>query len=123
MIHPRQFFSSVRHALRGVGVVFRSEQSFRLQVAGAVVALVAGFAARLSRNEFIVVLLLIGAVLTLEIINSIFERLVDSFQPRIHPVVRDVKDIMAGAVLIVSFVALVVGAVIFWPSVKAFVLY
>lgn len=101
--------------MRGVSVVFRAEQSFRIQVVGAVCAIVAGIVFQISTYQFLIILLLIGAVLTLEIVNTIFERLVDSFQPRIHPVVRDIKDIMAGAVLIASAVSLLVGVTVFWP--------
>ena len=108
--------------MRGVSVVFNAEQSFRIQVVGAICAIVAATVFQISTYQFLIVLLLIGAVLTLEIINTIFERLVDSFQPRIHPVVRDIKDIMAGAVLIASVVSLLVGIVIFWPYVAETVL-
>ena len=122
MIRVQELCSSVRNALRGVSVVFKSEQSFRIQVCGAAVAIVLATTFRISTNQFLIILLLIGAVLTLEIINTIFERLVDSFQPRIHPVVRDIKDIMAGAVLIASIVSLVAGIVIFWPYLAETVL-
>ena len=122
MIRVQDLCSSVRHALRGVSVVFASEQSFRIQVVGALSAIVLATVFRISTNQFLIVLLLIGAVLTLEIVNTIFERLVDSFQPRIHPVVRDIKDIMAGAVLIASTVSLIAGISIFWPYFAASVL-
>ena len=102
--------------------MFKAEQSFRIQVVGAVCAVIASTVFQISTYQFLIVLLLIGAVLTLEIINTIFERLVDSFQPRIHPIVRDIKDIMAGAVLIASIVSLVVGIVIFWPYLAETVL-
>ncbi len=122
MIRVQDLCSSVRHALRGVSVVFKAEQSFRIQACGAVAAIVLAAIYRISTNQFLIILLLIGAVLTLEIVNTIFERLVDSFQPRIHPIVRDIKDIMAGAVLIASIVSLVAGIVIFWPYLAETVL-
>ncbi len=122
MIRVQDLCSSLRHALRGVCVVFNAEQSFRIQVIGAACAVAAGIGFQISTYQFLIILLLIGAVLTLEIINTIFERLVDSFQPRINPVVRDIKDIMAGAVLIASVVSLLVGIVIFWPYVVKTVL-
>lgn len=108
--------------MRGVSVVFKAEQSFRIQAVGAVCAIAASVVFQISTYQFLIILLLIGAVLTLEIVNTIFERLVDSFQPRIHPVVRDIKDIMAGAVLIASVVSLLVGITIFWPHIVETVL-
>ena len=122
MIRKQDLYSSVRHALRGVSIVFKAEQSFRIQAFGAACAIVAATFFRISTYQFLIVLLLIGAVLTLEIVNTIFERLADSFQPRVNPIVRDIKDIMAGAVLIASMVSLTVGIVIFWPYLAASVL-
>ncbi|HLD20979.1 MAG TPA: diacylglycerol kinase family protein [Patescibacteria group bacterium] len=115
MISVGQFFRSVKHALRGVSVVFGAEQSFRIQVYIALCVVAAGIVFQVKTYEWILLFLLIGSVLTLELINSIFERIVDSFKPRIHPMVKDIKDIMAGAVLIVSVISAVVGITIFYP--------
>ena len=95
--------------------MFGAEQSFRIQVAIALLVMVAGIVFQVKTYEWIILVLLVGSVLTLELINSIFERMVDSFKPRIHPMVKDIKDIMAGAVLIVSVIATVVGITIFYP--------
>jgi undecaprenol kinase len=121
MMSFRRLRQSLAHALRGVRVVFAAEQSFRLQILAAFIVIVAGFYFQIKSNEFVVLLLLIGAILSLEMINSIFERIVDSFKPRIHPIVKDIKDIMAGAVLVASFSALVIGITIFDAYVIALV--
>ena len=94
-------------------MVFHSEQSFRLQSLAAVVIILLAIWFRVNAFEWIVLLLMIGLVLTLELINSVFERIVDTFKPRIHPIVRDIKDIMAATVLLMSLVALVIGVIIF----------
>jgi undecaprenol kinase len=72
----------------------------------------------LRAEEWIVILLLVGSVLALEMINSIFERIVDTFKPRIHPAVRDIKDIMAATVLVASLIAAIIGLTIFIPEIK-----
>lgn len=117
MIKLKLFARSISHAVRGITVVFHGEQSFRIQLMAAlvVVALAAWFSVKWF--EWVVLLLLIGFVLSLELINSIFERIVDTFKPRIHPVVRDIKDMMAAAVLIASVFSLVIGLTIFWPYI------
>jgi diacylglycerol kinase len=122
MIQLKLFYRSLSHAVRGVLVVFRSEQSFRIQLfAGVVVIALAGwFSVRWF--EWVVLLLLIGFVLSMELINSIFERIVDTVKPRIHPVVRDIKDMMAAAVLIASVFSIVIGFTIFWPYLTTLVL-
>lgn len=117
MIQLGRLFASFRHALRGVFVVFRAEQSFRLQIAAALVTLGLAWAFHVTSFQWVVLILLIGCVLVLELINSVFERLVDAFKPRIHPAVRDIKDIMAAVVLLASLAAAAVGVWIFLPYV------
>jgi undecaprenol kinase len=117
MIRFGRFIKSMKHATGGIGVVFRSEQSFRIQIVVSIIVLVFGAYVQVSLFEWILLVLLIGSVLVLELINSIFERIVDAFKPRIHPIVKDIKDIMAGAVLIASVIAAIVGVMIFYPYV------
>ena len=117
MIHLGRLKKSFNHAVRGVRVVFKSEQSFRLQVFSAIIVLALAYYFHVTTFEYIILLLLIISVLSLEMINSIFERIVDSFKPRIHPIVKEIKDIMAGTVLIASLVSLFIGITIFWPYI------
>ncbi len=121
MINAKQLIRSFKHALRGVRVVFRSEQSFRLQVVAGIVVMMLAVYFPIARWEFIILLLLVGSVLSLELINSVFERIVDTFKPRIHPIVKDIKDIMAATVLVTSIIALFVGLSIFLPHVLSLV--
>jgi len=54
-------------------------------------------------------------------VNSIFERISDAFKPRLHPIVKEVKDMMAGAVLLASIFSVIVGVLIFYPYVQLLV--
>lgn len=115
MLSLRRLFKSFHYASRGIMIAWKYEQSFRIQIAVALVVLVLIFWLRLPLWQAIALLLLIILVLTLELVNSIFERFVDVFKPRIHPMVEEIKDLMAGAVLIASLGALIVGLLIFVP--------
>lgn len=115
MMSIKRLFNSFKYAGRGIRIAWRSEQSFRIQViaAAAVLGLIMWF--DVQRAHAIILLLLIIFVLTLEIVNSILERFVDVFKPRIHPMVEEIKDLMAGAVLVASLGSLIVGLLIFVP--------
>ena len=115
MIAPRTFFRSLRHALHGLCRIFREEQNFRAQVAAALLAVAASIALRIALWEAIVIILLCAGILVLEVLNTIVERLSDAVQPRLSHVVREVKDMMAGTVLLAAVAAAIVGAVIFLP--------
>ncbi|MDD4994940.1 MAG: diacylglycerol kinase [Patescibacteria group bacterium] len=103
---------------QGISQVFQEEQSFRIQLAAALVALVLMMIFPLGLIERLIIIMLCIAVLVLEIINSIFERIVDIYKPRLNPYVRDIKDMMAAAVLIASVGALVIGIMIFFPHIR-----
>lgn len=54
-----------------------------------------------------------GFVLTAEAFNTAIEIDIDLTSPQYHPYARDTKDVAAGAVLISSVTALIVGVFIF----------
>lgn len=108
---------SFGYALKGLGLIFKEEQSFRAQAAAAVVVVAVMFVLPVKNWEKVALILVISWVLVLELINSILERIVDILKPRVHLGVESVKDIMASAVLIASFTALIIGLIIFIPYV------
>ncbi|MDF1498014.1 MAG: diacylglycerol kinase [Patescibacteria group bacterium] len=110
----KKFTRSVSHAVRGFKCVFK-EQNFRLQILFSIIVLIFIFIFNLKAWEAIALLMMITLVLVLEIINSIFERIMDILKPRVHPYAKTVKDMMASAVLIASLGAFLVGLLIFWP--------
>lgn len=120
MIGPKRFVKSLRHAVHGLVEVARTEHSFRVQLFAAVIMITAAIALSLATWERILLFLIIAAVLVLEIMNSILERLADALQPRLSMMVKEVKDMMAGAVLIAAITSAVVGWFIFWPHLRTF---
>ncbi len=112
-----QFLRSTRHALHGIATLAKAERNFRLQLFIGTIVLITQAVLPLEIWERIIVILLIAGVLVLELGNSVIERFADAVHPRIHPVVREVKDMMAGAVLIAAVTAAVIGFLIFWPHV------
>lgn len=119
MFHFRKMIRSFGYAIKGLGLIFKEEQSFRVQVAAAVVVIVIMFVLPVKNWEKVALILVMGWVLVLELINSILERIVDILKPRVHLGVESVKDIMAAAVLIASFTALIIGLIIFIPYVRS----
>lgn len=111
----RLFWRSLRHAREGIIEVARAEQSFRLQLGVSVIALGLAWVFPLETWERVLVLLLCSAVLVLEILNSIMERFADAVQPRLSSMVREIKDMMAGAVLITAITSGIIGVLIFAP--------
>ena len=108
---------SFSHAIRGFTRAFK-EQNFRIQVAFAIIVIFFILFFGLKIWEAAALVMMITLVLVLEIINSIFECIVDILEPRVHPYAKAIKDMMAAAVFIASLGAAFVGIVIFLPYLK-----
>ncbi|HOF42256.1 MAG TPA: diacylglycerol kinase [Candidatus Moranbacteria bacterium] len=111
----KRFTKSLRHAIDGVSYAYVHEKNFRYELFFAifVVALIIIF--NVKTWEAVVLILMAMWVLVSELINTVFERVVDILKPRIHPYARLIKDLMAAVVLISSLVAIIVGFIIFYP--------
>ncbi len=104
-----------RHAFRGLATAFRTERSFRIQIAAGLVILALLFMLPLEAWERALLVLVVTLILVLELLNSSLERLVDLAKPRLHAYAGEIKDVMAGGVLIASAGAIILGAIILGP--------
>lgn len=111
------YITPFKHALHGLGHVYANERSFRLQCLATVVVLSAGLVVHLETWEFVLVILLCCSVLTLEVLNSAVEVVLDILKPRLSAQVGVAKDIMAGAVFLASVCSAIVGVLLFTPHI------
>ncbi|HPF13294.1 MAG TPA: diacylglycerol kinase [Planctomycetota bacterium] len=105
----RPFPERLGYALAGIATVWRSERSFRTQVVFALLANGTTWALRPGWVWVALVLLATALVLALEVLNSALEYLMDQVHPSLAPGIQHAKDAAAGAVLIASCGAVVVG--------------
>lgn len=117
MIRLNRLFKSCSYAIKGLFKTFREEQNLKIQTLASLAVLILGIYFSISRMEWIVLTLVVCLVLTAEITNSAVERITDVLKPRINTYVKEIKDIMAAAVLMSSIAAVIVGVIIFWPYV------
>lgn len=115
----RDRLRSFRYALRGIGVMLRTQHNAWIHFLATVAAVVAGVALEIGRSEWLAVVLAIMAVWTAEALNTAFEALCDVASPEFHPLVERAKDIAAGAVLISAVGAVAIAAIVFGPRLAA----
>lgn len=105
-------------AIRGVGIMLRSQQNAWIHAAASVAIVVAGVLFGLSRTEWCWIVLAIVAVWTAEALNTALEFLTDVASPEFHPIAGHAKDVAAGAVLIAAIGAAIIGALVLGPHVQ-----
>ena len=100
---------SFEHAYRGMISAVRTQRNMRFHVVVAVVVLVASVLLDVSKLELAVLVLTILIVFVTEMFNTAMEFVVDLATREYHPLAKLAKDVSAGAVLVSSVGALLVG--------------
>ena len=108
---------SFTHAGRGIKVFFMTTHNAWIHAVVCMGAVFLGFYFGISSMEWIALSIVSGLVFTTEAVNTAIEIDIDLTSPEYHPYARDTKDVAAGAVLIASATAGLVGILIFIPYI------
>lgn len=113
----KKFLHGFQHAWRGICYLLKTERNARFHL--GMTLLVGLFAVVLKVNRLEAALLFFAVVLVfaIEIINTAIENALDHLHPNQHFKIGIIKDALAGAVLISSIIAAVVGLLIFTPYI------
>ncbi len=115
--HPlRRILRSFGHAVEGIVYAARTQPNLRVHLLVAVAVLVATLFTHLRRSETIAVVVLVALVIAMELMNTAIESVVDLLTATHHPLAKSAKDAAAAAVFVVALAAVVVGALLFLPT-------
>lgn len=120
MIRIKRLFKSFTYAFRGLYKTFREEQNIKIQSFFALLVVLLASYFQIQPIEWCILILVISLVILMEIVNSAVERVTDVLKPRINSYVKEIKDIMAAAVMLASIMAVIIGSVIFVPYLMRF---
>lgn len=109
-----RFFKSFRYAFRGIIYCINNERNMRIHTVAALYVFVFSFFFEMSRTSYAAVMIVTAMVMTAELFNTVAEELCDLTAASFHPVVRIIKDMAAGAVLVCAVFAAAVGVCVFW---------
>lgn len=110
----RRFFKSFKYAFKGVTSSILYERNMRIHMCAAFYVLIFMQFYDLSASEKAIIFLTIGSVISLEIINTAIEAVVDLCSPDYHPLAKKAKDLSAGAVLTSAVISVLVAFEFFW---------
>ncbi len=105
----RPFRQRVGFAIAGLKAGWLRESSFRTHCLFAALAAVALVMLRPAPVWWALVAVVIALVVALELVNSAIEAILDLLHPELHPEIKAIKDMVAGAVLMISVAALLVA--------------
>jgi diacylglycerol kinase (ATP) len=118
-ITEARLWSSFHYAFAGILYATRTQPNMRIHMILGGAVLLATLYLRLQRVYVVCVIVLVGFVIALELLNTAIESVVDLMTVAHHPLAKIAKDTAAGAVLIASLSAVVVGYLVFYEGITA----
>ncbi|WP_343663268.1 diacylglycerol kinase family protein [Chryseobacterium mucoviscidosis] len=111
---------SLRNAFRGVFLMMKHERNFQLEFAAFLINLFLIFYLKLTSTDTILILMVSFGVLATEILNTAIEKICDFIHPDFDKRIGFIKDISAGAVVLMAILSVIVGIMVYWKYVSGF---
>jgi len=115
----KKFIRGFGYAFNGIWHAAATQLNFRVQLVAAVVAVFLGYIFHISASEWLWITLCIAMVLAAELFNTAIEFLTDLVSPEYNKKAGLVKDMSAGAVLVLAICTLIITTIIFLPKLLA----
>ena len=113
----RTILTGFGDAFRGIWITFREERHMQFHFIFAILVILCAAFFDVSAWEWCAILGCIALVFLTEIINTALENLCDVVHQEENPMIRNVKDMAAGAVLVCAIVSIFIGLIIFLPKI------
>ena len=105
-------------AISGMFFLLKNEDSIKVQSLFFLLFIFLGYYFEITKNEWIIHIILIGFILTAEALNTVAEKICDFINPKYDDRIKLIKDISAGAVSFAVISSLIVLFIIYYPYVS-----
>ena len=108
------FTNTFKNARKGMRLVLKSEVNIRVHLCIAFFVMILAYFLNFTTEKMCILLLTISLVIISEMLNSAIEFALDAvFHNKYSKMVGMAKDISAGAVMLASVVAVIIGILLF----------
>jgi len=108
---------SFSYAFKGLIQLLKKEHNSRIHLSAAAIVVTMGFYFKVSTNEWLALIIIIGMVILSELFNTAIERMADFVEPNWNEKIGEIKDYASAAVLVASITAAIIGIIIFTPKI------
>lgn len=121
-----RIYKSLGHAVHGLTHALRTERNLQIFCVAYVAVLFLGAIVHLQLWDWVLILIVGAAFLSVELLNTALEHFVDAFDEYRHKIdrgqsmhlgLRNTKDIGSAASLISLLMVLTVICIVFWPYI------
>jgi len=118
MRKKRTLMESFDNAINGIIVGLKTQRNMKIHFFIAFIILLLTIALKLNKIETIVILICIAFVISTELINTAIEATIDLISDKFETKAKIAKDVEAGAELVNSLLAVIVGYFLLYDRIK-----
>ncbi|MGE7826191.1 diacylglycerol kinase family protein [Paenibacillus sp. NPDC093718] len=119
--HRQSLYRAFGCAIRGILTAVQTERNMKIHIAAALIVFIAAALLQLDRMSWLFLVLAIALVFIAELVNTAVEAIIDLVSPEEHVLARVAKDTAAGAALVAAVFAVVIGILVFYKPVWAWI--
>lgn len=119
-MRSRNLIESFNNAVDGIVYVLKTQRNMKIHFIIAALILIFSLFLDFSRLEFIILLFTISFVIVAELLNTAIESTIDVVTSTFDPLAMIAKDVAAGAVLLASINAVVIGYLLFFDRLNSY---
>ncbi len=112
---------SFSFAMSGMRQAIATEPNLRIHFGFAAAAIILALILGLTAIEWVIILSVIFYVISLELLNTVIEALVNMVSPQIRKEAKIAKDVSAAVVFCAAVLSVFVGIFLFLPKIIALV--
>lgn len=113
MSYLKKRIKALGYAFNGLLLALQTEAHLLIHVIATILVIIMGIYFKLSKTEWLAIIICCGTVIAAELFNSAIEKLCDTVSPHLNPKIKFVKDVSAAAVLVLSLMSVCVAVLIF----------
>lgn len=113
---------SFSFAFQGLKTAYKNEPNLRIHTFMAFSALLIAFLLKITELEWLILAFTIFWVISLELLNTVLEAMVNLVSPEVQPYAKIAKDVSAACVLLGALLSIIVGGVLFIPKIAGLII-
>ena len=113
----KKMINSFKNAFNGMIVSFKQERNMKIHISIMFLVILLGIIFKIKMVEWIICIICFALVIGGELFNTAIEITIDIAMPNLNEKAKKVKDISAGAVLVLAIASAIIGFIIFVPKI------
>lgn len=119
-MHKHTIIDSFGFAFSGIWEAIKTSRNLKIHLLATILVLILGLLLQVSPVEWLILFLLVGLVISAEIMNSAIEEACNVYDEKLnypYGTTKVPRNMAAGAVLILAMTAVIIGLAIFIPKI------